>query len=238
MSDSSGAWSSRCRLRRNGRSATRSVVRTSTPGHVDGGWSRLGASRGGGDGVGWCRGGMAVGRRLLWACAAGVGWGRGSRWRRPSVRGVTRTAGGEMRRFPVERLFHVEQRRGQGCMSVCAGPAVGLCPALHGLSLQPDVAPGESVAAAGLIRRTYSASGRSRVRLLRWVTAVPRFTCLGRRGPESLRSGLVRVVGSSALRTELHATDPSSTSGCAVGGHGADAWPCGPVWLCLGGDSW
>lgn len=67
------------------------------------------------------------------------------------------------------------------------------------------------------------------------MTAVPWFACrLGRRGPESLRSGLVRVVGSSVLGTELHATGPSSTPGCAVGRHGTDAWPCGSVWLCLG----
>ncbi len=94
----------------------------------------------GGAGTGWWSG-----RRLPWACVTGVGWGRGSRWRcRPSVRGVTRTAGGATPWLPVERLFHVEHRRRQGWVSVCAGPAVALCPALHGLSLQPGTEPGSA----------------------------------------------------------------------------------------------
>lgn len=183
----------------------------------------------GGAGTGWWSGRPPCGELMARVGAAPGGAGE----RR--FGGMTRTARGPIRSFHVERWFHVEHRRGMAaCRSAVGqrpGPARRRTGSRSYLESRWRVRRGcraDTPYVLGV--RVFSPSTPAV-----GVTAVPWFACrLGRRGPEPLRSGLVRVVGSSVLGTELHATGPSSTPGCAVGRHGTDAWPCGSVWLWLG----
>lgn len=159
MPDSSAVWSSRCRLGRKARSATRSVVRTSTSGRVDGRWRRIGASRGGGDGFGWCRDGMVVGAApavgvrdrsgvgsLLPVAVSTVGSGR------DPDRGWSDAA--------VSRGAVVSRGTSTG-----AGPCVGLRGASGGTSCESS-----AVRCSG---RRLTPRARHRLRAVRWAGATP-----------------------------------------------------------------